>query len=234
MQIFYHPEAEAGKHLEFDDQESGHMIRVLRVRSGDKVLVTDGKGSLCEAIVEVNRSGVKAEVLSCEVKREKDYPVEIAIAPTKSLDRVEWFIEKATEIGIGRITPYVSYYSERNAVRADRLEKVAISAMKQSLKFRLPRIAEMTDFKSWMANCDADMKFIAHCSKNVERIPLKHVLKPGASVAIAIGPEGDFSEDEIQLAIEYGFVSVSLGDSRLRTETAALVALHTFELINQV
>jgi 16S rRNA (uracil1498-N3)-methyltransferase len=148
------------------------------------------------------------------------------------MDRNEWFAEKATEIGIDELTFLNCRYSERRVIKMERIEKIVVSAVKQSLKARVPKLNEMTDFSKFVSRIEGGQKFIAHCYDDREKIMLKDVLKPGEEATILIGPEGDFSEEEVKAAKDAGFVAVSLGNSRLRTETAALVACHTFNLIN--
>ncbi|NLC49301.1 MAG: RNA methyltransferase, partial [Bacteroidales bacterium] len=165
--------------------------------------------------------------------KEWDYDLHIAFAPTKKLDRMEWFVEKATEIGIDAFAPFQCRYSERKNINASRLEKIMVSAMKQSQKSRLPQFDEMIKFKDFVKQPYSGQKFIAHCYDSAKS-PLTHICKKSTDTLILIGPEGDFSEEEVAMAIENGFTAISLGESRLRTETAALVACHTVQLINQL
>ena len=160
----------------------------------------------------------------------RNFQVHIAIAPTKSIERIEWFLEKATEIGISRVTPLLCRYSERKEIKADRLEKVMVSAMKQSLKAYLPQLDPLTKFSDFISQPFDGQKFIAHCDEQ-HRDLLKKMVVPNQNYLILIGPEGDFSSEEIEMAIQEGFKPVSLGDSRLRTETAGVVACHTFNLL---
>ena len=161
-----------------------------------------------------------------------NFRVHIAIAPTKNIERIEWFLEKATEIGINRVTPLLCRFSERKEIKAERLEKVMISAMKQSLKAYLPQLDELTRFNEFIQQPFDGQKYIAHCD-NQHRDLLRNKVIPGQNYLILIGPEGDFSTEEIELALKHGFQPVSLGESRLRTETAGLVACHTVNLLNQ-
>ena len=154
------------------------------------------------------------------------------MAPTKNMDRNEWFAEKATEIGLDELTFLNCRFSERRVIKNERIEKILVSAIKQSLKARLPRLNEMTDFSTFITQDFQGQKFIAHCYEG-EKPLLKDVLKPGEDAVVLIGPEGDFSEEEVGKAVECGFMPISLGKSRLRTETAALVACHTINLLNQ-
>lgn len=232
MQIFYTPDIDVKNEL--PEEESGHCIRVLRLGEGDEIVLTDGKGFFYKAII------IAPHPKHCGfsiVERWQqgalwNFQIHIAVAPTKNMDRMEWFTEKATEIGIDAITCLNCRFSERKEVKSARLEKILISAMKQSQKATLPRLMGMTDFKSFVKKPFEGRKFIAHCEEE-EKPLLKQVYIPGENVLILIGPEGDFSPEEIELAKENGFESISLGESRLRTETAALVACHTIHVLNQ-
>ncbi|MGL5938212.1 MAG: 16S rRNA (uracil(1498)-N(3))-methyltransferase, partial [Phocaeicola sp.] len=157
----------------------------------------------------------------------------IALAPTKNMDRMEWFAEKATEIGFDELTFLQCRYSERKALKEERIEKILISAMKQSLKSTKPLLNKLIPFKEFIKQPFLGQKFIAHCHGIGEKPLLKNILQPGSDALVLIGPEGDFSEEEVRLASEYGFQPISLGKARLRTETAALVACHTLNLLNQ-
>jgi 16S rRNA (uracil1498-N3)-methyltransferase len=160
--------------------------------------------------------------------------VELAIAPTKNLDRMEWWIEKATEMGLDAFIPLKTRFSERKELKTDRLRRIAVSAMKQSLKATLPEVREMTDIQAFLKEPFEGQKFIAHCMKDEPRKLLSHEVKPGTAVRVLIGPEGDFSPEEVSLAIQQGYVPVSLGEQRLRTETAALASVHTIHIINEL
>lgn len=234
MQLFYAPDIdpEAGHYL-FPEEESAHAVRVLRLREGDGINITDGRGALLSATVAV-ASPKKCEVNinGCQREYEKrPYTLHVAIAPTKNTDRLEWFVEKATEMGIDRITPILCEHSERKAVKTDRLVKVAVSAMKQSLKAYCPQVDEMTAFKEFIKEPFAGRNFIACCGEP-ERAELRGSFSAGDDVRILIGPEGDFSPKEVAMAKEAGFVPVSLGKMRLRTETAALFSAAAVSLIN--
>lgn len=217
-----------------DEAESKHAIKVLRLNAGDKINLVDGKGTFFEA--EITQAHVKKcelQLLSSTPENNTKPHIHIAIAPTKNNDRLEWFIEKATEIGIGEITPIICQRSERKTIKTDRLEKTAISAMKQSLKATLPTINEAITFKNFIENNSSrNNQFIAHCLDNTEK-HLSELCKKNESVLVLIGPEGDFSKEEIDLALKNGFKPISLGKSRLRTETAGIVACHTLNLINE-
>lgn len=231
MQIFYTPDI-IEKYV-LPEEEAAHAIRVLRLSEGDPVLLTDGKGYFYEAII------IKAHPKHCEIAIRKTIKQEplwnthlhIAVAPTKNMDRMEWFVEKSTEIGIDSITCLYCRYSERKEIKTNRLEKIMVSAMKQSQKAYLPTLEGMTPFREFIKQPYAGRKFIAHCGAG-ERVLLKDTYKAGQDARIVIGPEGDFSAEEVDLAIAYGYEPISLGESRLRTETAALVATHTIRLLN--
>lgn len=232
MQIFYTPDISVDPEL--PEEEAGHCIRVLRLTEGDEILLTDGQGTFYKAAIS------RAHPKHCEVTvRESwrqpslwNFCLHIAVAPTKNMDRMEWFAEKATEIGIDEITCLNCRFSERKEVKPARLEKILISAMKQSQKATLPRLNGMTDFKKFVMQPFDGRKFIAHCEEG-EKPLLKHIYHPGENALILIGPEGDFSSEEIELARSNGFEAISLGESRLRTETAALVACHTIHVLNE-
>lgn len=233
MHLFYTPDL-VGDTYRLSEEESKHCVRVLRLTEGDQLFLVDGKGLFCEAVI------VTAYTKGCilRVVDRKDgygkrgYQLTIGVAPTKNIDRFEWFLEKATEIGIDKIVPLVSRYSERKEIKPERLEKVMVSAMKQSIKAFLPIINPMLPFKEAIKEPFLGQKFIAHCH-NGKKPLLRDTITKGLDVSVLIGPEGDFSSEEVELAINEGFIPVSLGGSRLRTETAALVACHTVNLINQ-
>ena len=232
MQIFYAPDIATNPEL--PEEEANHCVRVLRLNEGDEILVTDGKGTFYKAAIR--RANTKhCEISILENWRQPalwNFKLHIAVAPTKNMDRMEWFVEKATEIGIDTITCLNCRFSERKEVKTARLEKILVSAMKQSQKATLPRLNGMTDFKRFISEPFDGRKFIAHCEEE-EKPLLKHVYHPGENALILIGPEGDFSTEEIRLAKKNGFEAISLGESRLRTETAALVACHTIHVLNQ-
>ena len=232
MQIFYTPEIAVNPEL--PEEEAGHCIRVLRLTEGDEILLTDGKGSFFKAAIS------RAHPKHCEVNILEqweqpalwNFNLHIAVAPTKNMDRMEWFAEKATEIGINAITCLNCRFSERKVIKTERIAKILVSAIKQSLKARLPRLNEMTDFNRFISQPFEGRKFIAHCYEG-EKPLLKDIVRKGEDALVLIGPEGDFSEEEVKKAIENGFEPISLGRSRLRTETAALVACHILNLQNQ-
>ena len=231
MQLFYAPHI-ADKPV-LPEEEAKHAMRVLRLKEGDEIFITDGKGFFYRAVI------TRAHPKHCEVDIIETLPqtllrsfqVHIAVAPTKQLDRMEWFVEKATEIGIDAITFLNCRYSERREINTARVEKILISAMKQSYKTRLPQLTGITTFQDFISKPFHGSKFIAHCAEG-EKSLLKAIYPAGENALILIGPEGDFSTEEISLAIAQGFQPVTLGLSRLRTETAALMACHTIHLIN--
>jgi 16S rRNA (uracil1498-N3)-methyltransferase len=235
MQLFYTPNIEeADKQIIFPKDESRHIAKVLRKNQGDILKVTNGKGFLFTAeIIEANPKQCLAKVIKVEEEVSKPYRLHLVVAPTKMNDRYEWFLEKATEIGIDEITPIICDHSERKTIKLNRYERVLQSAMKQSLHYRLPVLNEAIDFSEFITTKIEGQKFIAHCEEDIPRISLKNEAKEKETVTILIGPEGDFSPEEIKLALENEWRAVSLGDSRLRTETAAIVACHTIALINQ-
>ena len=246
MHLFYTPDILTS--FELPEEEAAHCLRVLRLGTGDEVMLTDGKGCFYRAEI----SSVTSK--KCLVKILETIPQEplwtgrlrIAVAPTKNMDRMEWFAEKATEIGVDEIVFLECRYSERRTLKTDRIEKIVVSAMKQSLKSRKPLVVGMTKFNDFVNQDFRGQKFIAHCLDSMDNglpslftlhsslftlngLPskplLRDVIVPGEDVEVMIGPEGDFSQEEVALAISKGFRPVSLGKSRLRTETAALVAV---------
>lgn len=236
MQLFYNPDISLEtKQITFDKVESRHIVRVLRKKEGAILKITNGNGFLFDAkIIIANDKKCLAEIInSKEQPKPWDYYLHIAIAPTKNNDRTEWFLEKATEIGIDEITPIICSNSERRVVKTERFEKIIQSAMKQSLKFTLPKLNAPVKFNEFI-NQDFDGKVcIAHCEDQSDKNHLKNVINPSEKTTILIGPEGDFSMDEIKKALEKKCIPISLGESRLRTETAALVAVNLVSFINQ-
>lgn len=232
MHVFYTPDIQIQPEL--PAEEAAHAVRVLRLQSGDEVMLTDGKGNFYRAEIGIATSK------RCLVNILETLPQEplwtghlhIAMAPTKNMDRTEWFAEKATEIGFDELTFLNCRFSERKVIKTERIAKILVSALKQSLKARLPRLNEMTDFDKFIAQPFPGQKFIAHCYEG-EKPLLKDIVHRGEDALVLIGPEGDFSEEEVEKATAHGFVPISLGRSRLRTETAALVACHILNLQNQ-
>lgn len=233
MIIFYAPDILSNPEL--PEEESGHAIRVLRHQVGDEIEVVDGKGNWyhCKILI-AHPKHCSLEILSSTQERHWNYKVEMVVAPTKNLDRMEWFLEKATEMGLDHFIPIKCRCSERKELKTDRMRKIAISAMKQSLKASLPEIDEMTDIKKILTEPFDGQKFIAHCIEDQPRQLLSHLIKPGQNIRILIGPEGDFSQEEIDIAIKNNYIPISLGDQRLRTETAALASVHTIHVINEL
>lgn len=233
MIIFYSPDILAIQEL--TEEDSGHAIRVLRHQVGDEIDVVDGQGTWYRCRITVaHPKHCSLEILSSRPDEHWPYGVELVVAPTKNLDRMEWFLEKATEMGLDRFVPIRTRFSERKELKVERMKKIAISAMKQSLKATLPVIEEMTDIKKLLQEPFDGQKFIAHCIEDQPRQLLSHLVEPGKKVRILIGPEGDFSPEEIELAIKNSYIPISLGNQRLRTETAALASVHTIHLINEL
>jgi 16S rRNA (uracil1498-N3)-methyltransferase len=234
MNIFYTPDI-SGKTFTLDENESKHCVRVLRLKKGDEINLVDGIGGFYTAqIVDDNPKSCELEVKKVVKDFEKrSYYFHLAIAPTKNPDRLEWLLEKAVEIGIDEFTPVICEHSERKKLNIDRLERIAIAAMKQSVKAYKPLINEAASFESFIARAHSNVKLIAHCEELSEKTINKFYQK-GKSVVCLIGPEGDFSRNEIQAAAKAGFEGITLGKSRLRTETAGLVVCHTIYFLNQL
>jgi 16S rRNA (uracil1498-N3)-methyltransferase len=231
MNIFFEPHIK--QNLCLNEEESRHAVKVLRLSAGDLLNIVDGQGGFYTCKVK-NTQGKKCELVIIEEKQHfgiKDFYVHLIIAPTKNMDRMEWMLEKCVEIGIDEISFIQTRYSERKEIKTQRLEKIAIGAMKQSQKAYLPKINEMISWKEFLKNdLPESQKVIAHLEQG-ERKLIQHFAKPKGKYAVLIGPEGDFSPDEIKQALEKGFQPVTLGNSRLRTETAGLVACHTLNII---
>ncbi|NHF61107.1 16S rRNA (uracil(1498)-N(3))-methyltransferase [Flavobacteriaceae bacterium TP-CH-4] len=233
MQLFYSADIDDdAPEFTFGPEESKHIVRVLRKKEGDRLYITNGRGWLFDVkIIEANGKKCKVEIASTEKRHRPMHSLHMAVAPTKTGERYEWFLEKATEIGVDEITPIICERSERKTVKPERLEKIIQSAMKQSLRTYLPKLNEATTFEEFLEQPHHGLLFIAHCEEE-ERLELKRRVAPDKDLTILIGPEGDFSRREIQLAYEKGFLPVSLGKSRLRTETAAVVACTMVNMIN--
>ncbi len=235
MQLFYNADiTESTEQFTFDKTESRHIVRSLRKKEGDELYITNGLGVLFIAKIGIaNDKKCLVTIISVNQKPKPwNYYLHIAIAPTKNIDRFEWFLEKATEIGIDEITPLLCDHSERKILKAERSEKIIESAMKQSLKFHLPRLNPLVKFSDFM-NRDFDNDiYIAHC-ENTDKKTLKSLLLPSKKTTILIGPEGDFSTLEIEKAVQQNFKPITLGETRLRTETAGLVATQMVSFINQ-
>jgi len=229
---FYAPYIE--KNPVLPEEESTHAIRVSRLKEGDEVNITNGKGFFFRAII------THAHPKHCGVNIIEILPqtplwhfrLHIAIAPTKNIARMEWLVEKATEIGVDNISFLSCQHSERREIKTDRLEKIMINAMKQSQKAWMPQLTGMIALKDFISQPIIGTKYIAHCDKSKKSL-LKHLYQTGENATIMVGPEGDFSTEEITQAVAQGFQPITLGPSRLRTETAALAALHTIHLLNE-
>ncbi len=216
-----------------NDEESAHCVKVMRHRVGDVVHVGDGAGKRYECrLAKADARGCELDVLSVE-ERERSGEIWMAVAPTKNIDRFEWFVEKAVEIGVGRITPLLCEHSERDRVRVDRLEKIVLAASKQSLKYWLPIVDDLTGFSDLMAMDSPEGRFILHCEEGDKRHLFASV-EGGRDTLVLVGPEGDFSKGEIETALAKGYRECTLGDERLRTETAAIVATEIVALRSQV
>ncbi|QEK52686.1 16S rRNA (uracil(1498)-N(3))-methyltransferase [Pedobacter aquae] len=233
MHIFYTPDIDSTQYT-LSEEESKHCSRVLRLQKKNLVHLVDGKGGLFVAeILDDHPKRTVLQVLDTQLEYQKrNHHLHIAIAPTKNMDRLEWFLEKATEIGIDEITPIICERSERKEVKTERLEKVVVAAMKQSLKAYIPKINEPITIQKLIAKADDGFKYIAHCLPQ-DKQEIKDSFKEHQSYTILIGPEGDFSEIEINNALQSGFLPITLGNSRLRTETAALQACFEINYLNR-
>ena len=230
--MFYCPSIQMSATL--SEEESQHAVRVLRLQTGDELELVDGAGGYYKAVIS-NPHPKHCEFVIKETFTEfgkRDYRLHIAIAPTKNIERLEWFIEKCTEIGIDEITPVICRFSERKIIKPERLEKIIVSAAKQSLKAYFPILNPMCSFRDFIQQTTVSQKFIAHCYEQDKQL-LQRVYQKSFDAVILIGPEGDFSPEEVQAAIQHQFHPVSLGSSRLRTETAGIAACHTVALMNE-
>ncbi|MBO5697411.1 MAG: 16S rRNA (uracil(1498)-N(3))-methyltransferase [Alistipes sp.] len=236
MQLFYAPEISLPLYT-LTEEESKHCVRVLRMVEGDELHLTDGRGTLhrCK-VVDANAKRCTVEIIESHTEYEKlPYRLVMAVAPTKIIDRFEWFLEKATEVGISEVYPIESFHSERRQIKHDREEKVITAAVKQSLKAYHPTLHELTPLKQVLTMPFDGDKFIAHCNSSFgDREYLGNLVKKERDTLILIGPEGDFSEEEINFALQNGFKQISLGKQRLRTETAAVVATVIVSTINSL
>lgn len=233
MQLFFNNSlTEHSDVFQFEKNESRHISKVLRKSNGDILHITNGKGWMFEAqILEADIKSVRAKIIKKTFEKDKEYQLHMAVAPTKSMDRFEWFLEKATEIGVSEITPIVCDNSERKVIKIDRLERIVLSAVKQSLKRYIPKINNAISLDEFLKTEQNSLKYIAHCAEGNKR-NLYHAAPANSNITILIGPEGDFSSNEIEEALMRNYQAVTLGNSRLRTETAALAACHTIALIN--
>lgn len=234
MQIYYAPDINGDFHL-LDQNESRHLIKVLRMKKGSEVTLIDGKGNLFRGIIE------DADPKQCGIKitssvsgfEKRNYSLHIAISPLKNTDRFEWFIEKCVEIGVNDITPLLCRNTEKTSVREERMNNLIISAMKQSLKAYKPEFHNAVNFNDFISVSTKARKMIAHCSSNFKRSKISEVYSKNEDSIILIGPEGDFTTEEIEKASSAGFENIHLGPSRLRTETAGIAACHSVYFINQ-
>lgn len=219
---------------ELPESDSKHAVRVLRMKEGDRLQVIDGRGNvyLCR-LADAHPKHAAVEVLSVS---QQPLPwsqrLAVAVAPTKHMDRMEWLVEKMTEVGVNTIIPLLCDRSERREIKTERLEKIAVAAMKQSLKATLPEILPMTPLREVAAMMPDAQRMMAYCDPSIPRVDFAQTYRPGADTLILIGPEGDFSPPEIRLALDSGFRPVTLGNNRLRTETAALYALSACHILD--
>ncbi len=228
MELFFSDDIQDAQ-VRLDPEESAHCVRVLRHRVGDEISVIDGRGTLYRCVLEIaDAKGAWARVLErIHGFGAHPYHLTMAVCPTKNIDRYEWFVEKATEIGVDVVAPVIGERSERKVLKTERLRRLALSAAKQSLKAAVPQVAEPVSVRDFILSAPEDaLKLICYCFDDVERLPITEVLRRQAGrVMVLIGPEGDFSPEEAALARANGWAPVQLGPSRLRTETAALTAV---------
>ena len=235
MHRFYAPDIE--KELRLPEEEARHCRRVLRLRDGERIEAVDGRGNLY--LCEIKGAGSDKEC-AVEILEKTIVPphwgcrITVAVAPTKNLDRFEWMTEKLTEMGVDCIVPLLCRYSERRTLKTDRLRKIMVSAMKQSLKATLPQLDELTPVEDVIASAGEGQRFVAYCDREIPRLEFVRECGKGSDVVVLIGPEGDFSKEEITSALAAGFRPVSLGNSRLRTETAGVFACAAIHVINQL
>ena len=234
MQLFYNANLnETTQSFAFDREESKHIIKVLRKKDGDLLYVTNGLGYLFETqITLASDTKCMVDIVSFTKEKKPAYHLHLAVAPTKMNDRYEWFLEKAVEIGVQEITPIICDRSERKVINADRYEKIILSALKQSNGVYLPKLNPAIAFKDFVNQENKGQLLIAHCEET-DKKTLKSILQPNQDICMLIGPEGDFSEKEISTALENNYQAVSLGNTRLRTETAAIVACHSIVFFNE-
>lgn len=234
MHLFYCPDINDSIYT-LDKDESLHALKVLRLSKGEIIQIINGKGGMYTAeIIETTSGKCTVQITATENEYEKrPFRLHMAVAPTKHNDRFEWFIEKAVEIGIDELTPVISSNSERKAVNLERLHRIVVAAAKQSIKAYMPKINEAVTFNRLITDATEEYRFIAHCNEG-KKEHLLHGCPPGKSVLLAIGPEGDFTPTEVEQAIAKNFRAVTLGNSRLRTETAAVVACTQLNFINEI
>ncbi|WP_223034548.1 16S rRNA (uracil(1498)-N(3))-methyltransferase [Hanstruepera marina] len=234
MQLFYNPDLTKESHqFIFDKDESRHIAKVLRKNINDELHITNGNGLLFTAtILENHVKQCIVQVINVETKTKPIYNLHLAVAPTKMNDRYEWFLEKVTEIGVSEITPIICDHSERKLIKQERFERIIQSALKQSLQCYIPKLNHAVSFNDFIRQKHSNQLFIAHCEETKKQ-SLKQLIQPKKDVTILIGPEGDFSVKEIETAIKNNFIPVTLGETRLRTETAAIVACHSVAFVNE-
>jgi 16S rRNA (uracil1498-N3)-methyltransferase len=235
MQLFYNPDlTETTDTFTFDREESKHIVKVLRKQEGDILHVTNGLGIIFTVEIVIGMdTKCQVKIISEEKQKPLNYQLHLAVAPTKMNDRYEWFLEKATEIGVTSITPIICERSEKKFIKSERFEKIIQSAAKQSLQSYFPILNEAVSLKEFIkSNSKEGTLLIAHCEET-DRKSLKEMVKKNEKITLLIGPEGDFSDNEIKFALENGFIPVTLGETRLRTETAAIVGCHSVAFVNQ-
>jgi 16S rRNA (uracil1498-N3)-methyltransferase len=233
MQLYYSPYAEISQTVSLDENESHHITKVMRMQIGDHIQVCNGRGSLYEAVISgISKHNVQISIeATINSLQDPESRLHIAISPTKNISRFEWFLEKATEIGIAEITPIISENSERNVIKPERLEKIIISAMKQSKHLFKPILHPICQFSDFLTKNQSKVRCIAYC-EDLPDNQLFKIAKPNQSTTVLIGPEGDFSQDELQMAKVSGYQPVALGNNRLRTETAGIVACQIIQDVN--
>ncbi|WKW45718.1 16S rRNA (uracil(1498)-N(3))-methyltransferase [Myroides sp. JBRI-B21084] len=233
MQLFYAENIEPTfTEYTFDKEESKHIVKVLRKLEGSILHITNGKGYLfiCEIILASEKKCI-VKIKESQFTEPRNFKIHMVVAPTKMNDRYEWFLEKAAEIGVDEVTPIICDHSERKIIKTDRFDKILISAMKQSNQMYLPILNEPIKLTDFLSKEISGQKFIAHCEET-DKIELKNRIEKQQNYTLLIGPEGDFSTNEINKALNNGYLPVALGNTRLRTETAAIVGCHTFVIMN--
>lgn len=233
MQLFYAPDIKGNEYV-LNEEDSRHCVKVLRLRAGDTITITDGVGHFYYSIIQkADQKATRVDVNEVEeFPKQWPFQLHLAMAPTKNMNRTEWALEKITELGVDMITPLLCEHSERKIVKPARMERVVAAAMKQSLKAWYPELEQMAGFKDFIKRSFPGEKYIAYIDEKYNQ-HISELYDSGTDATILIGPEGDFSRDEVHMAVQYGFKPVSLGKSRLRTETAAIAACHTLHLLNQ-
>jgi 16S rRNA (uracil1498-N3)-methyltransferase len=234
MQVFYAPDI-TGEYYTLDERESKHTVRVLRMVEGAEIKLIDGKGNLYEGVISnPDQRACKIRILNIIKGFEKrDYILHIAISPLKNPERFEWFVEKSVELGIDEITPVICHHTEKQGLKPERLNNIIVSAMKQSLKASSTKLNPACELSDFINSPHSGSIMIAHCNDEYERKAIGEIYLRGSNAVILIGPEGDFSEEEIVRAVKNGYIPVSLGKSRLRTETAGVAACHSIYFLNQ-